>query len=398
MNRRRLLKLIGKDCPQPVLVTEDQGAGDIMKRMALKHRKCAPDYDQIANEFSDGSIYQICNRLFEFCKSNIYYSEESIDVQSISSPQTILTKGHCDCKGYALFVGGVLDALKRSGYPINWVYRFASYKMFDETPGHVFVVVDPGTANEIWIDPVLKKFDDHKEYCYHIDRKIKSDMMKVNGVGCCGNEKMGSTSSTGAAIMKLAPALSEVPVAALAVEVVGLALNVFGSKYDISSGVRKLIERYECLVLGQNVHSFNSVNQSDQQAAQGWFSLVLGVPIYDSYRLYALKGVDPNSLAPLNVSYQQRALNYFASAPDAVGKVTTAQVIEAAHIADTMNVFGACGSWAQMTAAPASIAADNETPGLSVNAAGQLVSNVPSGNMNIILLAAAAIAAYLILK
>lgn len=405
MNRRRLLRLIGKDCPVPIMVTEDQGAGDIMKRMILKHKKCAEDYDNIANEFSDGSVYVICERLFEFCKNNIYYSEESIDVQSISAPQTILTRGHCDCKGYALFIGGVLDSLKRSGYPINWCYRFASYKIFDETPGHVFVVMDPGTQNEVWIDPVLKRFNDHKEYCYHIDRKVKAETSKISGCNC-NNHAIGTTQQTGAALMKLAPALSEVPVAALVVEAAGLVLNFFGSKYTTSNDVRWLTAKFQYYVLGDgSAVSNHHANEAYTQQAAKWFSYVTGVPVLDQLRYHALRGTSPQTGKTMNLTRTQRAQNYLNSAPDAVQQgVTLQDAVNATYNADQFKENGIDGnyppgSWKNFLAAPELISQDEQGANLSVNSSGQLVSQgVPTTNKSILYIGAAVIAAYLLLS
>jgi hypothetical protein len=43
--------------------------------------------------------------------------------------------------------------------------------MGSKLPHHVFVVVNPSTNNEIWIDPVVKAFDYKKQYFYKIDKK-----------------------------------------------------------------------------------------------------------------------------------------------------------------------------------------------------------------------------------
>jgi hypothetical protein len=406
MNRRRLLRLIGKEPPVPVLVTEDQGANDIIKRMALKHKKCAPEYDAICFEFSDGSINQICERLFDFCKSNIYYSEESIDVQSISAPQTILARGHCDCKGYALFIAGVLDGLKRAGHDINWCFRFASYKIFDETPGHVFVVVDPGTISEIWVDPVLKRFNDHKDYCHHIDRKVKTEAKKIGCADCGGKcQSVGSVAQTGQLLEKISPELAVVPVvgwvAAAAGTVVGFFLSVFGSKYNTSTGVRYLDQRFEYYVLGlKGSTNDRNVNESNVPNAQKWFSYVLGVPIYDQYRYHALRGSDPNTGRYIpGITRQQRAQNYIASAPDAVqAGVTLSDALAATYNADKFDETDPAGGWAGFTAAPSLV--NSETATMSVDASGNLVSSgtATTGNRNLILIGAVILAAYLILK
>jgi hypothetical protein len=54
--------------------------------------------------------------------------------------------------------------------------------MFTKQPQHVFIVIDPGTKNEIWIDPVLKNFNEKKHYINKIDKKINMPLYKISGV------------------------------------------------------------------------------------------------------------------------------------------------------------------------------------------------------------------------
>ena len=70
--------------------------------------------------------------------------------------------------------------MENLGIPFN--YRFASYKIFNKEPQHVFVVVNPGTNNEIWIDPVLKEFNYKKPYSHAIDKKPMA-LYSISGIG-----------------------------------------------------------------------------------------------------------------------------------------------------------------------------------------------------------------------
>ena len=194
MNRQYLIKKIGSPPPREKIVVADQDAYDIINRMVIKHKACACDYDQIASDFDASDIYEVCRRLWTFCKKNIAYDEETIERQNVSSPQTILSRGHCDCKGYALFIGGVLDALNRQGWNIKWKYRFASDDLFNETPGHVFVVVTDGNY-EIWIDPVLAEFNQDHYFPYYQDRKVSAPA-RVAGCGCAAKISGGTTSES----------------------------------------------------------------------------------------------------------------------------------------------------------------------------------------------------------
>jgi hypothetical protein len=407
LNKAYLLKKIGTAPPAEKKVTEDQSAYDIISRMMVKHKACACDYDKIAEDFDEQTIYQVAKKLWGFCKKNIAYDEETIERQEVSSPQRILQRGHCDCKGYALFIGGVLDALNRKGWDIKWRYRFASDDPFNEVPGHVFVVITD-KDNEIWVDPVLSEFNQDHYFPYYEDRKVSAPAAMA---GCgCSTQKIGSTASTGKAIMSVAPALATVPVVgyigAAAAEVVGFFLSAFGSKYNSSTGVRWLVQRYQYYVLGQNnVSNDRQVDEKYIQPTQGWFSTVLGVPIYDQYRYHALHGSDPNTgkLIP-GITRDQRAKNYLASAPDAVAAgVTYDQALAATYEADKFVEPGPAGSWASFTAASALVETDpNAQPTSYVNQNGQLVTSagqpVVAGNKNILLAAAAVIALILIVK
>lgn len=168
-------------------IKDRQTVNDIMKAVLDKHVKCRADYDMIFQDFLGGSIYDISKRLWKFCKDNFEYDIESEEKQFVSSPYSMLTGGMVDCKNYALFIGGVLDAMKRAGKRLEWQYRFASYELFDTDPGHVFVVVNPNT-DDIWIDPVLSSFNNHLFYWYKRDKKPKP-AGTINGIGKIGVTK-----------------------------------------------------------------------------------------------------------------------------------------------------------------------------------------------------------------
>jgi hypothetical protein len=154
---------------QPVVLVDDQDVGDIMHYMPMKHEECAYMYDKIAMYFADADIYTVCMSLWKFCKNNLEYFEEDEEEQRISSPITMLRRGYADCKGYALFIGGVLDALCRRGWQFQWLYRYVPQSAVSIHIGHVFVVVNPKSDN-IWVDPVVSTFNYH--YINFISRDI----------------------------------------------------------------------------------------------------------------------------------------------------------------------------------------------------------------------------------
>jgi len=136
-----------------VVIHPNQQVHDIIKEVLDAHKEFAPYYDQIALYFDAGTLDEMCDSLYRFCKKNLKYREESEDAQTTAVPTGLLIRGYCDCKGYAGFCGGVLDAIHRlTGKQINWQYRFASYNPINPTPHHVFIVVNDGN-DELWIDP-----------------------------------------------------------------------------------------------------------------------------------------------------------------------------------------------------------------------------------------------------
>lgn len=159
-----------------IVVKDEQYVSDIMKEIKNAHIEFRGYYDAIALYFADNTTEKICKNIYNFLKKNVHYKAETVDLQSTGLPSRYLTLGKGDCKHYASFTGGILDALNRQGYNIDWIYRFASYDILEMTPYHVFVVVyDKG--NEIWIDPTPGS--ENEEPVYWEDIKIKKTSMPL---------------------------------------------------------------------------------------------------------------------------------------------------------------------------------------------------------------------------
>lgn len=375
MNKGTLLRVLPVYRNDQTVLVEKQNVKDIMKGVIYAHDVFKPDYDQIAKFFTGGSVRDICERIWDFCKRNIPYNIESDKLQSVRSPSAILAMiGGGDCKNYAQFAGGVLDAINRlTGSRIKWFYRFASYEIFDSTPEHVFVVVnDNGT--EIWIDPVLKSFDSRRPYpMYHIDKSANKNTMalvmikgvpkvqKVSGtngftnvnivkrsfpvalsgvscicppdikrrVGAPIQASAAEHSSTGAgkievvgsALVTVGIGLEAIPgvgtvagaIVAAVGGVVALAGKLFGSNWHSNNEVRWMIQFYQYYVLGQgNVTSDNKVNEAYLQDALNWFYAVLGVPVYDRNTVCILASVYSANGKSSGTSIPEAAAGYLA--------------------------------------------------------------------------------------
>jgi len=156
------------------VLSSNQSAGDIINAMLAYHDLYKSEYDKLAPQFLATSDFGVGKKIFNFLKKNTTYKVESEKKQYIKSPAAILYSGSNDCKNYALFAGGVLAALNRLYKSnVNWCYRYASYNILDKIPQHVFVVINPGTSDEIWIDPVLSAYNQKVQPTYIIDKKVK---------------------------------------------------------------------------------------------------------------------------------------------------------------------------------------------------------------------------------
>lgn len=156
---------------QKVLV-QNQSTKNIIDAIINAHYLYDEDYKRIAKYFEGANDLETAKNVFKFLKNNVRYVVDSEENQKIKSPAAIISTGACDCKCYSLFIGGILGAMK-----IPFVYRFASYNK-NKSLGHVFVVMYY-YAKEIYIDPVLDKFNDQKKYTHKIDKMITS----ISGIG-----------------------------------------------------------------------------------------------------------------------------------------------------------------------------------------------------------------------
>jgi len=166
------------------IIVQDQNTGDIIKAILDTHPKYKDDYKKLSIYFKGVNELKSCEKIWNFLKKNIRYVVESEQKQYVRSPAAILKQAVSDCKCFSLFAGGICEALG-----MNFCYRFASYNNYNKQPGHVFVVVNPGTSNEIWIDPVLSYFNYKKPYYYKIDKKPKMAIYSISGIGRTRTER-----------------------------------------------------------------------------------------------------------------------------------------------------------------------------------------------------------------
>jgi len=171
--------LIGKVSPflgKKETLVANQDTVDIIDALIRNHYKYSNEYDKIFRYFDGGNVEETAYNVWKFLKDEFRYNIEPEEMQILRSPSALLASNivGIDCKGYATFANGIMDAYRRNtGKKFDVYYRFASYDPFDNTPQHVFAVVNEN-GEEFWIDPVLDQFDEKKQPYFYKDKKIKN--------------------------------------------------------------------------------------------------------------------------------------------------------------------------------------------------------------------------------
>jgi len=158
-----------------MVIVDDQNVTDIIGAILDTHKQYREEYDKIYQYFVGSTPTETANNIFKYLKKNVKYNIEPENLQTVKSPAAIIATGNAgsDCKNYALFINGVLDSYRRNELQgFDLYFRFASYDPFDDTPQHVFSVMNID-GKEIWIDPVLTFFNQKKQPNYYKDKKIK---------------------------------------------------------------------------------------------------------------------------------------------------------------------------------------------------------------------------------
>jgi len=189
--------LIGKVSPftgKREIVVANQDTVDIIDALIKNHYKYSNEYDKIFRFFDGGTVEETAFNVWQFLKDDFKYTIEPEKMQILRSPAAILASNviGIDCKGYATFANGIMDAYRRNTRKdFEIYYRFASYDPFDNTPQHVFAVVNENGV-EYWIDPVLDQFDEKRQPYYFKDKKIKNmALVAMSGIPAISGKKVG---------------------------------------------------------------------------------------------------------------------------------------------------------------------------------------------------------------
>lgn len=168
-----------------VVVVDRQDTRDIVTGVLDTHQEQKAEYDKICLLFDEPTAYETGQKIWSFLRDNVRYNEETEDYQTLRTPAAILVPGvlwGADCKNYSLFTAGILDALNRRGAQIPLAFRFARYDGKRRgQPTHVFVVMYPGSDDEIWVDPVLSRYDYHKQPTSYTDKIMLAKLSGIPG-------------------------------------------------------------------------------------------------------------------------------------------------------------------------------------------------------------------------
>jgi hypothetical protein len=287
-----------------IIVKGEQRTDDIIIQVLRAHLRCKKDYDLITRFFEGGSVPK---KLFDFCKKQLNYNEEPGADQTTRSPAGILELSETvgvDCKHYAGWIAGVLDALNRRGHDFKWKYRFVSYTQ-KRKADHVYVILN----DDLWLDPTPLKAKDGTYYkrnfndryaipVWILDLKPDEMLSHLSGVhyevtedsqknGCMGRGKGDSVNGLlDAALGAASGVASLLPdgglknfLTSIVSNPTGAILNLIkGKKY--TSGNYALGEMYMRNILGMSqIQKRGDVG--DEYVPQAWqfFTLALGIEI-----------------------------------------------------------------------------------------------------------------------
>lgn len=165
-----------------IMVEQSQTTADIIKGILEKDNQCKNDYLKISYLFAGSNPVETAKNVFNFLQQNSKYKIESEYNQTLRSPAAIVAMGKngIDCKSYALFTNGILDAERtRTGKDYELFYRFAGYNGKDI--GHVFAVLKY-KGHEYWIDNVLPTFNNRSVIPSSFKDKKVMSLYSINGI------------------------------------------------------------------------------------------------------------------------------------------------------------------------------------------------------------------------
>lgn len=276
VSKDKLLSVLPPFRDEWAMLHPDQSVHNIIDEVLNAHLDFGADYDKIALYFDADSVPDICEGLFEFCRNELEYLEETEAEQTVASPGAMLSRGKCDCKGYSGWIAGCLSALCRKGIKIKWKYRFASYDFLNKSPHHVFVVVD-FDGSEIWVDPTPGA--DKKIPVWQVDKTVGKNMAlyKITGFDEVG--KIGDTTSTSSTTTSGVDSLSAIFTAFASGGDPATAIASFATSPQAGQLIQGIVNNINILVDGIK-SIFTSDREDELIKAYKLYPINTGTPSY----------------------------------------------------------------------------------------------------------------------
>jgi hypothetical protein len=160
ISKQNILGILQPFENKKTIIVDEQTTNDIIQGILKTHNFYKNEYDKIYKYFVGDSIEETCKNVYDFLKKYVPYYQEPEKKQTLRSPAAIVSKA-ADCKSYALFSCGILDAYRRNeNKNFEVIYRFAGYN--NKGIEHVFCVIK--NKNKIWfVDNVLPTFDNRNK-------------------------------------------------------------------------------------------------------------------------------------------------------------------------------------------------------------------------------------------
>ncbi len=194
MTADRLLLYLPPFTGRKEVIKVHQSVPDIIKEITEAQKRYQSHYKLIYSNFVGSGPKETAENIWNFLKKNSSYVIEPDSLQTIKTPAAILAtapkkNGGNDCKNLSLFTAGILEAYRSAtNQNFDLFFRFAGYNR--QPISHVFVVMKLN-GKEIWIDPVLKSFNnrDHIPTVYK-DKKIENmALVGLSGINPYENNK-----------------------------------------------------------------------------------------------------------------------------------------------------------------------------------------------------------------
>lgn len=327
VSKEMLLAQLPADRNEWVVIAADQRVKDIISELLDAYPEFAKYYDRIGTLFEGSNIRETCDNLYDFCKRELEYREEPEEWQTSALPAGLLTRGYCDCKGYASFIGGCLGAISRvTGEDIDWSFCFASYKIDQPTPYHVFIVVNTDDG-PIWIDPTPGANDKEPIYALMAQPGEPRPTAQVNGAGqleyvrgTVGKNTSAPTTIT--AVATAATSLLSGNIASAVMSVLPL-IETWLSGYTYTGGDYALGEIFLNRVTDKATSSRWDTPDTVVPIAWMYFSTLFGIPVAVNTDLDTIESGSLDA--------------YLQGRPEQRGYVTQAQVTRAKQLLDTLG-------------------------------------------------------------